>query len=309
MTHLFTRRRFLTISAAAGAIATLAAAAPAHTSWRGTALGADAEMIFAGCRPAEAEAAIAACRAEIERLEKVFSLYDAASEITRLNRAGALAAPTADLLQVLNLAQWFSEHTAGAFDCTVQSTWRRLADHFAILPDQSPPPQEADRTCSFRDLWIATDEVRLPPGGTITLNGIAQGYITDRVAALLRGMGWRDVLVNLGEFRALPGRPWPVRLAMGRLRTSISDQSVSTSAGAGTSFNAAGDWHHLIDPRTGVSANHFKSVTVKAPDAVTADALSTAIAVATPNEARTIAARSPTATVYLQSHDGRIIRL
>ena len=307
MTGFLTRRRFLTITAAAGASVTLGISAPGHTSWRGTALGANAEMIFAGCRPGEADAVIAACRAEIARLEQIFSLYDETSEISRLNRDGALTMPSADLLQLLRLAQWFSEQTGGAFDCTVQSAWRRLVDHFSATPDQ--PPQETNVAVGFSTLQIAPHEVRLPEGGAITLNGIAQGYVTDRVANLLRDMGWRDVLVNLGEVRALPGRSWPVRLATGRLQTAISDQAVATSAGSGTPFNTAGDWHHLIDPRTGVSANHVRAVTVRAPDAVTADALSTAIAVATPAEARAIAAKSPAVVVYVQDHDGQIARL
>ena len=38
---------------------------------------------------------------------------------------------------------------------------------------------------------------------SITLNGIAQGYITDKVTELLASFGISNTLVNMGEYRAL----------------------------------------------------------------------------------------------------------
>lgn len=313
MTRLLNRRRFLKISAAAGAGLALSGSGAAHTRWHGTALGADAQMVFAGCNPGEAEAAIDICRAEITRLEQVFSLYDSTSEISRLNRDGALPAPSADFLHLIRLACWFAGRTGGAFDCTVQPLWRQLAGHFGGDPNRPAPApsqiRETLKAVDHRALKIAAGGVSLPVGSAITLNGIAQGYITDRVVGLLRQTGWRDVLVDLGEIRALPGRKWPVRLASNRLQTTISDRAIATSAGSGTPLNANGDWHHLIDPRTGMSPNHVRAATVVARDAVTADALSTALAVAAPAEFADIAGNFPDAVIYLQDYDGQIRRI
>ena len=77
MTQLLTRRRFLTIAAAgvAAATTTLPGAARGTTRWRGTALGADAEMAFSGPDRAHAEETISSCLGELERLEQIFSLY------------------------------------------------------------------------------------------------------------------------------------------------------------------------------------------------------------------------------------------
>jgi thiamine biosynthesis lipoprotein len=60
------------------------------------------------------------------------------------------------------------------------------------------------------------------------------------------------------------------------------DVAIATSSGRGTRFDAAGRHHHLFDPATGRSADRCASVTVVAPRATTADALSTALAVASP---------------------------
>jgi len=127
------------------------------------------------------------------------------------------------------------------------------------------------------------------PGMAVTLNGIAQGYITDRVAELLRRAGVDDVLVDLGETRGLgrhpSGRPWRVGLADPRdpARTAreidITDQAVATSGGYGTRFDPAGRYHHLFDPATGRSSRRCLSVSVVASRATVADGAATALAV------------------------------
>jgi thiamine biosynthesis lipoprotein len=121
----------------------------------------------------------------------------------------------------------------------------------------------------------------------VTLNGIAQGYITDRVADLLRARGWSNILIDLGEVRALDdhpeGRPWSIAIRDPKqpdqflTRLSLRDQAVATSAGGATTFDGNGRHHHLFTPETGRSASAYMAVTVVADRAVTADALSTAL--------------------------------
>ena len=121
---------------------------------------------------------------------------------------------------------------------------------------------------------------------SVTLNGIAQGYITDRVVDLLRAGGIEHSVVDMGEVRVLDDRPdsgpWTVGLAdpqqPERVVRSIGviDQAVATSAGAALEFDAAGRFNHIFDPRTGTSARLHRMVTVIASSATAADALSTA---------------------------------
>jgi thiamine biosynthesis lipoprotein len=115
----------------------------------------------------------------------------------------------------------------------------------------------------------------------MTLNGIAQGYIADRVTRLLEEEGLRDILVDTGELRATGGMPgggaWPVQLPGGR-DTGLRDRALATSAPLGTAFDAAGRVGHILDPRSGYPAPAYgRSVTVTAPTAALADALSTAL--------------------------------
>ncbi|MFC3118731.1 FAD:protein FMN transferase [Jhaorihella thermophila] len=120
------------------------------------------------------------------------------------------------------------------------------------------------------------------PGMALTLNGIAQGYIADRVAAMLRAEGLTDVMVDTGELHALGGRPGggdrPVALQAGGQRipdaVHLRDRALASSAPTGTRIGTAG---HILNPETGRPApSRWTLVSVAAPSAAIADGLSTA---------------------------------
>ncbi|CAO3460535.1 FAD:protein FMN transferase (EC 2.7.1.180) @ FAD:protein FMN transferase NosX (EC 2.7.1.180) [Azospirillum argentinense] len=324
-----TRRRFLGIAAAAAGLALLpgglrAAGAPVRT-WRGVALGADSVLQLAHPDPAEADRLIALCLEEVARLERVFSLYRTDSALARLNRDGVLDAPPADLVRLLSEAAAFSRRTDGAFDPTVQPLWQLYAGHFARPgADPAGPPEAVLRAArelvDHRKLRVEPGRIAFAGRGmAVTLNGIAQGYVTDRVSERLRAEGMTDVLVDLGEIRALghhpSGRPWSVGLAdplvdgrnAGTLE--IADRAVATSGGYGTPFDPAGRFTHLFDPATGGCAREWLAVTVLAPDATTADALSTALSVAPEARAAVLLDRFPGAAARLTRRDGSVLAL
>lgn len=291
------RRRFLKIAAAAAGLGLLGqsargARAEFHT-WRGTALGARATIRLQHPDRDAAQILIARVRDEIERLEQVFSLYRPDSAVSRLNRQGSLEAPPLDLLRLLSEAHRYSELTGGAFDITVQPLWRLYAAHFQAQSGSAGGPEDSAVAAALTRVdyrAVTLDPARIvfeKPGMAVTLNGIAQGYITDRIAELLRGAGLTDVLIDLGELRSLgrhpDGRPWEVGIQDprrgGRLlrRLALSEAALASSAGAGTRFGGDGACHHLFDPRSGRSSNRYLNVSVKASSATRADALSTGL--------------------------------
>ena len=252
---------------------------------------------------------IARCVEEIDRLEDVFSLYRPESAIRRLNRDGRLAAPPLELVALLAEARSCSERTDGIFDVTVQPLWHLYAAHFARPGADPRGPTEAEHArakalVDHRAVEVEPGEVGFArPGMEITLNGIAQGYITDRVAALLQDAGMGDVLLDIGEVRALgrhpDGRSWRVGIRRAAepetvARTvTLTDRAVATSAGIASVFEPSGRHHHLFDPATGRPAQATGQVSVIAPRATVADALSTALAVSTPAQTAAFAARFP----------------
>src|SRR5258707_2432996 len=131
-----TRRRVLRIVAAfAGLplmIAGVRATAPKgqlHT-WHGEVLDAVSELTLWHTDAAFARATILKARGEIERFERIFSLYRTDSEISRLNLAGRLTKPSPELRELIEESQRLGELSGGAFDISVQPLWRLYEAHF-----------------------------------------------------------------------------------------------------------------------------------------------------------------------------------
>jgi len=280
------RRRFLSICAASACAGALPRHSHAMTQWRGVALGAEASITL---DHPQADQIIARARAEIARLEEIFSLHDPNSALVRLNATGHLAAPPFELLDCLSLAGRVHASTGGAFDPTIQPLWALYAAH-AARGGTDLAPAEARARAQARVGWsrvgLAPGEIRMAPGTAISLNGIAQGYIADKVAALLRGLGLTEVLVNTGEFHAIAGDPrggpWRIGLADGphvvRNAVALEEGALATSAPLGTVFDPAGRIGHILDPQTGLpAAPRWRLISVTAPQAALADALSTAL--------------------------------
>ncbi|WP_281972629.1 FAD:protein FMN transferase [Ruegeria faecimaris] len=271
------RRRFLIMSAACAALPAAASGAPvAH--WRGIALGARASLDLVGLSEAEAAPLLSSIEAELNRLEDIFSLYRSRSQISELNRSGLLQQPAPELLNVLSLCSTLHSASDGAFDPTIQPVWRAMAARASASELTA-----AQETVGWHRVRYDADAIQLPVPGVsaLTLNGIAQGAITDRIAALLRSFGLRDVLVNMGEIAAMgqrgDGQDWRVGLA-GHNNTvhkkiTLRERSVATSSVAGTLL--PGDHGHILNPFGPSPSNH--TVSISAPNAALADGLSTAL--------------------------------
>ncbi len=304
-----TRRRLLTIMGAAAGMTLSPSIGRTATvprwRWRGNALGAKAEMTLVHPDEAIAKRLIRLAVDEIERLEDIFSLYHPDSEIVRLNRHGRIETPSPDLVTLLSTARQISGLTDGAFDVTVQPLWRLYAEHFSgAVADSNGPPaatiEAAKNLVDYRAIDVTPSHIRITrPGMAITLNGIAQGYITDRIVDLLRAHGIQQTLINLGEIFALgnrpDGRPWQIAIegAARRQPIDLIDRAIATSSPTGTVFDEAGQCHHLFDPATGRPSAEAKSMSVIANRATVADALSTALAVKSKVKLTTIKARFP----------------
>lgn len=297
------RRRFIKICAvvSAGTIlpSTTARSAPDLHRWKGIALGAGAEINLVHEDRAKALDLFRLVEAEIRRLEQVFSLYRQDSELVRLNSNGRLQAPSLDMVTLLGQAHRIHTLTGGAFDPTVQPLWAyhaELAAH-GVTPEGAEAENGRLQTILNN---IGFQHVNYEPGivefcrkgMALTLNGIAQGYITDKVTALLRSRGCRDLVVDLGEISATghagaEGAParngWPLTLRpdparpSAQVKVALVDASVASSARTGTTFDETGRSSHILDARTGLPVKgDLEAASVIARSAAFADGLSTA---------------------------------
>lgn len=326
MQHL-TRRRMIVIAASAAGSALLAggrfAQADAPVRWQGSALGAQVSIEIHHPDRTGAERLVERCLLEVRRLEQQFSLYRVDSAISILNRTGVLVAPDADMVALLKTSQHFAELTGGAFDPTVQPLWQLHADHFSSARPggDGPSPRqltEALAKVGHADLLVDDNRIALlRRGAAITLNGIAQGFATDRVVERLRQAGLSTTLVNMGEIRAIGARPegTPWRVGLGdpgrpdllTETVDLVDRAVATSAGAGFRFDAKGRFNHLFDPATGRSPQRYGSVSVMAPTATEADALSTAFSLMPLSDIARIVAARPNLQARITDSIGTLI--
>ena len=317
-----TRRRALTVIASSLAIPAAALLArglqrgPEAVRWQGEALGAVSAITLWAGNADHAKRTIRRLESEIRRLERIFSLFDRTSEISALNRLGYLARPSPDMLAVMRESRILFELSSAAFDPTIQPLWSlymtgRGADRQAI--------KKILHAVDFSAIYLNRSAIRFEkPNMAISLNGIAQGYITDRISDLLRNEGYDQAMVELGETRALgadpDGRPFSVGLINPNRPSQIMSQiplanaSLSVSGGYGFSFPGKGN-HHIFNPQTGRSANAFLQVAVTAPKAVDADGLSTALYVAGPAQAPDLIRAVPGAAAIVTLRDGTTLTL
>ncbi len=266
--------------------------APQPVHWQGVVLGGVSAMTLWHPDPGVARRAIRRMLAEVDRLEDIFSLYRPDSQIARLNRDGALEAPARALVEVIEASLRIASQSGGAFDPTIQPLWRL----HAVGPPSARALEQARALVGHDAVDLDARGIRLGREGmAISLNGIAQGHITDRVTEILGNEGFENAVIELGETRALgtgpDGRPFSIGLArpfppVGIARDlALADAALAVSGGYGTRLPGPGA-HHIFDPRTGQSANRLAQVAVLSRRAMWADALSTAIYVAGEASAR-----------------------
>lgn len=304
------RRRFLAIAAGCALAASGARSGRAEpVAWRGRALGAEARIELYGSNGKNADQALAAALDTIHRMESLFSLYQTRSALNRLNATGSLRMSPEFARLAGRIAQ-IHQRTDGLFDPTIQP----------LMIAQSRSRLDLTRkeraTLAARIGWdkVQLDTTHLAftvPGMAMTLNGIAQGFATDRVSEVLRGHGFDPYLVHIGEFRAGEQR---ARIGVAGAKGNILDHfdlknaAVATSAPSGTLFeNGSG---HIVRPDLKKVHPRWQSVTVKAETAADADGLSTALALTeTPELAESCVASGMAHAVWLEDRDGAVLRI
>jgi thiamine biosynthesis lipoprotein len=328
------RRHFLRLIAAAGTGPFLfgpASFAPAHTAnnFAGVALsrkalGATVSITAYHPDRSQAMAAISAAFDEIELVEQSMSLYRPDSQLSRLNHDGVVDHPHPYFLEALRFAHNLSQRTQGAFDLTVQPLW----DLRRRVQREHRQSTEAEFTAALGRVgwnWLEFSPTRVAfgrPGMAATLNGIAQGLAADKAAGVLRRHGIEHALIDAGELHPM-GRnaaetASPKEWTVGIQHPRRDDAYVAIARLAGRCLATSGDYattfsddfrdHHIIDPRRGVSPSELASVSVAAPTAMAADALSTALMVMGPEQGAALIGRMENVDALFVRKDGPILK-
>ena len=234
----------------------------------------------------EGEGAERAILAEIERLRRIFSLYDPESELSRFNRSMGEFQASDELIEVLSLYEEWHRRTQGALCAELGNEKQPLS------------PQSRGEGDGRRTLVRAS-------GRTLNLNSIAKGYIIQRAAAVAP---CDELLLNLGgDILAVGSTKWaigvqnpftPADNAPPLTLLQLQNRAVATSGGYLRPS-------HIIDPRTGRTAKGVASATVLAADNITANSLATTLCVLKPDEGLRLIATIPNTACIIVADDGR----
>ncbi len=230
---------------------------------------------------------------EMKRLEGLMSAWRKHTDVSNINQhTGQFVKVSPETYEVIKKSLWAGKVSEGTFDITFEAmsgVWK-FGDA-AVAHPKLPSKAKIERLkklIDYRKIKVNDKDrsVMLPKGMSMSLGGIAKGYIVDKAAAVLEKHGVTDFLVQaggdlLGHGHKPNGAPWVsgIRDPRGPEGSYFATIQLTNHA-----FSTAGDYarayilngkryHHIIDPRTGYPATASRSVTLWAPNAFTADAI------------------------------------
>jgi thiamine biosynthesis lipoprotein ApbE len=266
--------------------------------------------------------------AEIERLRKILSTYDPASEISKLNTSTGPVACSPELLEVLGFYDFWTTRSRGAYNGHLGdliATWKSAEK-------LGTPPTPAVLGPIVRALaqpgWALNTTghtVTRLSNGTLDVNSLGKGYIISKaiVAARAKAPATPGILLNIGgdifaSGVAGPNTPWTIGVANPMhsednapplTQVRLSDRAISTSAAYERGYTFAGKhYSHILDPRTGYPAAGAASATVITTNSANSNALATTLCVLKPEEGLELARQIPGTECLIVGLDGKLFR-
>ncbi len=233
----------------------------------------------------------------LTQFSQSLSTYIPDSEISTFNRSGSFRFTLPYFYPVLVKSREVYEATLGAFDPTVAP----LVDAYGFGKNKV-----AAKALNVDSLlqYVGFDKVTFDkacvsttqPGVKLDFNAIAQGYSVDVIAEWLEQKGIRHYMIEIGgevrcQGRNDKGKTWVIGIANPKQATPkeralektvhLHNRAMATSGNYRNSFPKEGRlYSHIINPATGLmEQNSLLSVTIFAPDCMTADAFATAFLV------------------------------
>lgn len=242
--------------------------------WRFEAIGTGWEIETGAPLTADVRAAVTA---EIERFDRTWSRFRDDSDVTRLGRSGGrLSSP--DAVPMLDAYRELDAATAGAVNPLVADSLVALG-YDATYSLQAGDPRPAPASWTTRLTWSA-GAVEVPAPALLDVGALGKGRLVDRVMAVLADTPGGVVVDAGGDIRV---RGAGVRIALEHpfdARKAIGVVEVTEGALCASAINrrAWGDGlHHVLDARTGRPVRTWAATWALAPEAMTADAVATAL--------------------------------
>ncbi|UCD71111.1 MAG: FAD:protein FMN transferase [Syntrophobacterales bacterium] len=287
-------------------------------------MGTLVEISVIGRDVNEVEAAIRDAFEEMERVERLMSKKIPESDVSKINRWAGIkpVKVSAEVLKVIRRAEEISKASEGYFDISIGAIldlWE-LEDSGGRIPGKDEVG-EILHSIDYRAIHMdggASTVMLKKKGMRIDLGGIAKGYAVDRAFELLTSRGYRNIIVNAGGDMRVGGKkirvPWVIGIQDPRNRSRImatldaAEISVATSGDYERYFEVNGKrYHHLLNPLTGSPARECRGVTILARDALSADALATAVFVMGPKRGLALIEAMEGVEGLIVSFDGEVV--
>jgi thiamine biosynthesis lipoprotein len=263
---------------------------------------------------------------EMDRVVRLLNRYDSSSALSFLNAEGVIDDPPPELAAVMWQARYFHQASQGAFDATVQPLVDLIRNGFESGSKTGVEPPTEDQILAAvalvdgRKVEVGRGSIRLTsPGMGITLDGIAKGYVVDRMTAVMAEHGLGDFLIDAGgDIRSSgareDGKPWQVGVQDPKKQGDLPDVigltggAVATSGSYEIYFDRDRTYHHIVSARTGASPRSSQSVSVRAPTTLAADALATTVFVMEPERGVDFIDSLPQCACLIVDANGRQLR-
>jgi|TARA_B110000091_G_C13822310_1_gene481972 thiamine biosynthesis lipoprotein len=234
------------------------------------------------------------CWNEVDRINKIISSWNASSEVSRINK-GSGEKPvkiSRELFSLLSYCKELSETTQGAFDITIKPALNIWYWKTGIVPSDSLI-NSVIGLVNFKNLElnkITLTAYLTKKGMSIDFGAIGKGYMADKITSLLKLKGVTEGYINCGGdifsfsskiSKSIIGIVNPINTNDILFSLEVSNASVVTSGNYYRFFKSEGKkYSHIVNPKNCKPVeNDIVSVTVVAPNATLADALSTAVTV------------------------------
>ncbi|MEO8764804.1 MAG: FAD:protein FMN transferase [Ginsengibacter sp.] len=241
---------------------------------------------------------IDAAVAEISRIEKLLTTFDANSPTNKINQMAGIRPIKVDreLFDLIERSVRISNITQGAFDITYGSIDKRLWNFdqtMTKLPD-AKTARAIVHLVNYKNILLDQKESSVflkEKGMRIGFGGIGKGYAAEMAKNLLKSKGVKSGVVNAsGDLTAwgvqVNKKPWTIGIAdpdnvhRPFSYLNITDMAVATSGNYEKYIILDGKkYSHTIDPKTGLPVTGIKSVTIITPNAEIADAMATPVTI------------------------------
>ncbi|PIZ12449.1 MAG: hypothetical protein COY53_10020 [Elusimicrobia bacterium CG_4_10_14_0_8_um_filter_37_32] len=254
---------------------------------------------------------------EIERISKLMSRFSKDSEVYKINSLSPIQflKINPELYSLIETSIKYSRLTDGAFDITIfplVQLWQS-----AFKKNQIPDKNKVKNISSlvnYQNIILKNNTIAFKKENMgIDLGGIAKGYAVDCAINKLQECNIKEALVNAGgNIRVIGYKSWQIGLKHPRSneilsRIELKNKSTATSGDYERYFVKEGTrYHHILNPKTGYSADECISVTIIGDTGIICDILSTAVFVLGPEKGMQIIENTSGLDAIIIDRDGNI---